>query len=129
MLPPTAASCVLVYFLDTLFWVCPYSSGCAIMVPVCSLQLAPLSTVPLALWLASPLLFQMRLEVLALRFLKTVSGFERKWFGVFKSSCVPSSQLDSQISLSRDYRCHVNGFISELFSQYPRGLNLLLSTL
>lgn len=83
----------------------------------------------LALWLASPLLFQMRLEVLALGFLKTVSGFERKWFGVFKSSCVPSSQLDSQISLSRDYRCHVNVFISDVFSQCLRGLNLLLSTL
>lgn len=96
------------------------------MVPVCSLQLAPPSTVPLALWLASPLLFQMRLEFLALGFLKTVTGFERKWFGVFKSSCVPSSQLDSQISLSRDYRCHVNVFISDVFSQCPRGLNLLL---
>lgn len=32
----------------------------------------------------------MRVGVLALGFLKTVSGFERKWFGVFKSSCVPS---------------------------------------
>lgn len=31
----------------------------------------------------------MRVGLLA-RFLKTVSGFERKWFGVFKSSCVPS---------------------------------------
>lgn len=129
MLPPTAApSCVLVYLPVTLFWVClySYSSASAIMV-LCGACSSKYSS--LALWLASPLLFQMRLEVLALGFLKTVSGFERKWFGVFKSSCVPSSQLDSQISLSRDYRCHVNVFISDVFSQCPQGLNLLLSTL
>lgn len=127
MLPPTAApSCVLVYLPVTLFWVCLCSSASANMVlcAACSSEDSFLT-----LWLASPLLFQMRLEVLALGFLKTVSGFERKWFGVFKSSCVPSSQLDSQISLSRDYRCHVNVFISDVFSQCPRGLNLLLSTL
>lgn len=127
MLPPTATpSCVLVYLPVTLFWVCLCSSASANMV-LCATCSSEDSF--LALWLASPLLFQMRLEVLALGFLKTVSGFERKWFGVFKSSCVPSSQLDSQISLSRDYRCHVNVFISDVFSQCPRGLNLLLSTL
>lgn len=78
--------------------------------PVCLCCTGPVCS--LLLWAQAPWLWQTRLQVLGLGFLKTAPGFVRRWFGVFKSSCVPS-----------------RSFLSDVVSQCPGGLNPLFRAL